>query len=125
VDASCPGCGGAVAVATVQGAYFLLTGVWPILHIRSFEAVTGPKTDDWLVKTVGVLVTVVGAALLWGAQLRCIAPQSIVFGVGSAVALGAVDVVYALRGVIGRIYLVDAVAQAGLLAAWATRCWVD
>jgi hypothetical protein len=34
-------------VALVQGVYFLLTGVWPIVHLPSFLAVTGPKTDLW------------------------------------------------------------------------------
>ena len=48
----------------VQGVYFLLTGVWPLLSIRTFEAVTGPKVDRWLVKTVGLLVAVIGASLL-------------------------------------------------------------
>ncbi|HZF99815.1 MAG TPA: hypothetical protein VEY71_02385 [Chitinophagales bacterium] len=27
----------------VQGVYTLATGVWPIVHMRSFEAVTGPR----------------------------------------------------------------------------------
>ena len=33
-----------------QGALYVVTGVWPLLHMASFEAVTGPKTDDWLVR---------------------------------------------------------------------------
>jgi energy-converting hydrogenase Eha subunit E len=123
VDAACPGCAGtSLAVAFVQGVYFFVTGVWPILHIPSFEAVTGPKTDDWLVKTVGVLVAVVGLALVWGACRGCLAPEGVVLAVGSSAALGAVDVSYALRGVISRIYLADAVAQAGLLVAWWMLC---
>jgi hypothetical protein len=36
-----------------QAGYYCLTGVWPLLHMASFEAVTGPKVDDWLVKMVG------------------------------------------------------------------------
>jgi hypothetical protein len=31
---------------------------------RSFEAVTGPKRDDWLVKTIGGLIAMVGATLI-------------------------------------------------------------
>jgi hypothetical protein len=27
------------AVAAVQGVYFLLTGVWPLVHVESFLAV--------------------------------------------------------------------------------------
>ena len=54
-------------IAGTQGSYFLLTGVWPLLHMRSFLAVTGPKTDLWLVETVGVLVAAIGAGLLLSA----------------------------------------------------------
>ncbi|MFH5804425.1 hypothetical protein ACG2DA_10255, partial [Alienimonas sp. DA493] len=51
-----------------QGLYYVATGVWPLVHIRSFEFVTGPKTDDWLVQTVGALVLAIGGTLLYGAR---------------------------------------------------------
>jgi hypothetical protein len=37
-----------------QGVFYLATGLWPLLNIRTFERVTGPKTDKWFVKTAGV-----------------------------------------------------------------------
>lgn len=40
-------------LAIIHAAYFVLTGLWPILNIRSFLRVTGPKSDLWLVKTWG------------------------------------------------------------------------
>jgi hypothetical protein len=101
----------------LQGVYFVLTGVWPLISMRTFEAVTGPKVDRWLVKTVGVLVAVIGASLL--ADARRPSRGSQVLGVGSAAALGGVDVVYALRGRISKIYLLDAVLEALLVALWA------
>ena len=103
----------------VQGVYFLLTGVWPLISMRTFEAVTGPKVDRWLVKTVGVLVAVIGVSLL--ADARRPSRGSRVLGVGSAAALGGVDVVYSLRGRISKIYLVDAVFEALLVSLWALR----
>ena len=39
-----------------EGVYFFLTGVWPVVHLPSFIAVTGPKRDLWLVRTVGLLI---------------------------------------------------------------------
>src|SRR5215212_885809 len=48
----------------VQAIYYLVTGLWPFVSIRTFEAISGPKRDDWLVKTVGALVSSIGAALL-------------------------------------------------------------
>jgi hypothetical protein len=92
----------------VQGAYFAVTGVWPIFHIASFEWLTGPKTDDWLVKTTGALITVIGLVLLTAAYQRKAHLQTAVLAIGSAVALALVDVIYATKGVISRIYLLDA-----------------
>lgn len=109
-------------VCFVQGTYYLLTGVWPLISLRSFEVVTGPKRDGWLVKTVGALVTVVGGALLMAARRAATdAPRAelVTLAMGSAAALGTVDVVYASSGRIASIYLLDAVAEAVLLAGWA------
>jgi hypothetical protein len=101
----------------LQGVYFLATGVWPLVSMRTFEAVTGPKVDRWLVKTVGVLVAVIGVSLL--ADARRPSRASMLLGVGSAAALGGVDVVYALRGRISKIYLADAVVETLLVTLWA------
>jgi predicted anti-sigma-YlaC factor YlaD len=54
----------AVGVALVQGGFYAVTGVWALVDLDSFMAVTGPKTDLRLVKTVGALVTVIGGVLL-------------------------------------------------------------
>ena len=107
-------------LAGVHAAYFAITGVWPILHIRSFMAVTGPKRDIWLVKTVGVLVTVIGVVIGLAAWRGSFTPEVFVLAVASAAALAWVDVHYHLRGVIPRVYLLDAVAEFVLIAGWVT-----
>ena len=105
-------------VAIVQGAYFAATGLWPLLHVHSFMAVTGPKTDVWLVRTVGVIVLCVGVCVgLAGWQAR-ITPEIALLAITSAAALAAVDIIYVLRRVIDKIYLTDAVAEIVLIAVW-------
>lgn len=52
-------------VALVQVVYFLITGIWPLLSMKTFLLFTGPKTDLWLVKTVGLILAVIGAVLLY------------------------------------------------------------
>jgi hypothetical protein len=101
-----------------QGAYYALTGIWAILGIKSFQKVTGPKTDIWLVKTVGALVVAIGAALGMAGVRRNDTPEIAVLGAGSAAALGAIDVVYVVRKRISPIYLLDAIAEAGIIAMW-------
>lgn len=103
-----------------QGIFYVATGLWPILHLRSFEAVTGRKRDKWLVQTMGGLIAAVGVALITGSRER---PTRALrwLGVGSALALGAADVVFALRGRIPKRYLVDAAAEGLIVGGWAVR----
>lgn len=47
-----------LTVARAQDGFNSLGDLWPLLHMRSFEAVLGPKTDRWLVRTVaGLMLT--------------------------------------------------------------------
>ena len=107
------------SLALGQGLFYAATGVWALVHIRSFEAVTGPKSDTWLVKTVGVLVTVIGAVLALAGWRRRVEPEPALLAAGSAVALATIDTVYATKGRISKVYLLDAVVEVALAAAWA------
>jgi len=42
----------------------------------------------------------------------------VLIGMGSAAALLAIEVVYVIKRVIARIYLLDGVVEAGFLAGW-------
>jgi hypothetical protein len=99
-----------------QGAYYALTGLWPIIHLPSFEALTGPKVDDWLVRTVGLLATTIGIALGVAAlrgEARTV--TAVVLAAGSALAFAGIDLWYGLGGRISPIYLADAVVELGWL----------
>jgi len=102
----------------VQGLYFVLTGVWPLAHIESFMAVTGPKTDLWLVQTVGVLVLVIGLVLCLAGYRRQRTPEVLLLALGSALALAGVDCVFVIQGRISAIYLLDAAVELVLVALW-------
>ena len=102
---------------TVQGGYYVVTGVAPFVSRRAFEAVTGPKTEWWLVQTVGAIVTAVGTVLLSGARSGRITPELRGLAAGCAAGLAAIDTVYVARKRIAPTYLLDAVAQGAVLAA--------
>ncbi len=106
-------------LAIGQGVYFAATGVWPLLDIESFERVTGPKRDKWLVRTVGVLVAAIGGTLISAGVRRKVAPETVALAVASAAGLAAIDTFYATKGRIARIYLADAAAEAAIVSAWA------
>ncbi|HEX2188099.1 MAG TPA: hypothetical protein VHG51_04340 [Longimicrobiaceae bacterium] len=106
------------AVGIAQGLFYAATGAWSIVGDRSFQAVTGPKTDVWLVKTVGALVAAVGGALAYAGARGRTTPELALVGAGCAAALAAVDATYVARGRISRVYLLDAAAELALVAAW-------
>jgi hypothetical protein len=107
------------AAALLQGACYLLSGAWALVHIESFQRVTGQKTDLWLVKTVGLLLVGIGAGLILAAMRRQFDPALILIAMASAAALLAIDVTYALKRVIPPIYLLDAAVEAAFLGWWA------
>ena len=107
------------ALAIGQGAFYVATGLWPIVSLRTFEAVTGPKADGWLVKTAGVLITAIGAGLTSAGLRGRVTPDLKLVAVGAAAGLTAIDVVYVRRGRIAPVYLLDALAEVGLIGAWA------
>ncbi len=104
----------------IQSAYYGVTGIWPILHLPSFEAVTGPKIDDWLVHMVGLLAAAIGVVLgVATVRNRVRAPEAVLLAATSAAAFAAIDLWYGLTGRISAIYLADAVVQICLIAGLA------
>jgi hypothetical protein len=106
---------------TAFAAYYSATGVAPFVTRRGFEAVTGPKSEWWLVQTVGLLVTAVGAGVGSAVARERVTPEITGIAAGCAASLAAVDVYYVARGRIRLTYLVDAAVQAALLRGIASR----
>lgn len=105
-------------IAKVQGTFNVVSGIWPLAHMRSFEAVSGPKTDKWLVRTVAGLLVTVGLAQLRAARDADSAGYAKLLGIGTAGTLAAIDLTYAAQGRISRIYLVDAAVELLLIRGW-------
>jgi hypothetical protein len=116
----------------IQGIYFALTGLWPLISIETFQMVTGRKTDHlvtgdesdhWLVNAVGALVTANAVVFLAAAWNRRKTIDVAILGISTPLALTAIDVVYVFRGTISAVYLVDAAAEVALIALWAVVLW--
>jgi hypothetical protein len=107
-------------VAALQAAYYVSTGLWPLVHRRSFERLTGAKTDFWLAQTVGVTVAAIGVGLAQTATgRRPVPPELRTVACAGAAGLALVDLIFVARRRISAIYLVDAAAEAALMGAWA------
>jgi hypothetical protein len=93
-----------IVLARAHGAANLFGGLWPLLHIRSFEMVFGPKTDRWLVKTVAGLLMVNGITQLTNSSTAVGVRQARLLGVGTAAVLAAIDLVYVPARRISEMY---------------------
>jgi hypothetical protein len=102
-------------VLFLQAGYYVLTGVWPLLSVTTFQMVTGPKTDLWLVQMVGALALVIGASLALAARDRQRTAGVFVLSTGSALAFTAIDLFYAGR--MSAVYYADAVVELLIVTA--------
>lgn len=105
-------------MALTQGIYFFLTGLWPIVDIHSFILVTGPKTDLWLVKMVGLLTMAISFLILLVAYKRRITIESLTLILFSSFSYLLIDVIYSLEKVIRYVYLGDAALQFLFIGGW-------
>lgn len=110
------------AVLIVQAIVYLVTGIWSLASRATFERVTGPKTDYWLVRMVGLLAIVIGIALIAGSRAAPIGGSTWVLGIGSAASFAIIDIRFGIPGRISRVYLLDAIFELvialTLLVAW-------
>lgn len=106
-------------ILLAEGAYLVVSGVWPLVWMDGFLDVTGPKEELWLVRTVGLLAAVIGLTLFVAAARETYTPEVAFLAVSTAFTFLAVDVVGWAAGALRWTYLVDAVAQAVFLLAWA------
>lgn len=101
-----------------QGTYFLITGVWPLIDIQSFQSVTGRKTDLWLVKMVGLLTISIGLLLFITAFRKRMTLESFVLIIASCISYLLIDVIYTLKQTILPVYLGDAFIELLLIIFW-------
>jgi hypothetical protein len=96
------------------------SGMWPILHRRSFELVTGRKHDFWLVRTVGGLAAATGGSLAVAAARGSRSRETTILALASGVVFAIADL-RAARGY-SRVDLGDVLLQAVFASTW-LRPW--
>lgn len=107
----------------IQGIYFFITLIWPVIHIESFMWVTGWKADIWLVKTVSALLLPYALICFWIAFKRQLISLLIILTmIVTGLGLATVEIYYYLNGSIRWVYFVDALLQMIFLIWWIIQC---
>lgn len=101
-----------------HSAYLLFGGGWPLLSLATFEAVTGPKEEDWLVRSVALLLVVAGIILL-RQRTAPIERSAVELALGTSLSLGAVAVISAAGGWVSPVYFADGTMHLLFAGAWA------
>ncbi|WP_208803281.1 hypothetical protein [Microbispora triticiradicis] len=109
---------GAVVLARAHGLFNIAGGLWPLLHLTSFEKVYGPKTDRWLQRTVAGLLVGIGWAQVRAAGTPDGVRQARRLGMATAATLLTADLLCVPTGRVRPTYLLDAAAEALWLRAW-------
>src|SRR4051794_1941176 len=107
-------------LALWQGMFNIASGLWPLIHLRSFEAVFGPKSERWLVRTVAGLLLGNGVAQVRFRRSATGVAHARQIGVATAVTLAAIDLTYAPTGRISKMYLLDGAVEVAWITAWIT-----
>ena len=111
-------------VCVIQGFYFLLTGLWPLISVKTFQKVTGPKTDLWLVKTIAILVVVVGSVLVLAGFREAVSLEIRILAIESALGLSAVEMYYVMTQRISAIYLLDTFVEVAFAVFWVLSAFI-
>lgn len=100
-------------VIGLQGMYYLLTGIWPLIHLSSFEIVVGYKPDKFQFFTTTLLISLIAIALL--ASIKKEKTRSIrILSLGSPLVFLMVELWFGKDG-IRPVFILDACIQVCLL----------
>jgi hypothetical protein len=106
-------------VPFVQGFYYVLVGLTPLLAGGRAGTNLWPDSDSGMQRAIGLIVAAVGVLLLAAARKGGAAAETGRVAVATAVVLAVADVAFFVRGMLPNVYLLDAVIQVGFVCWWA------
>src|SRR5262249_50298275 len=95
-----------------------IRGLWSVLGYGFHGAASGETVTAYLAHSTGLLVLIIGAALCLAAYRRQGSPEVLLIALGAAAGLTILDLLYVFNGSISVLFILDALIQASLVAAW-------
>ena len=67
-----------------QGIYYVLTGIWPLVHLKSFAKLSGKKPDPFQTRVTALLFAAIGLVLIVGSRKRRPEGEAVLLSVAAA-----------------------------------------
>ncbi|UCF21070.1 MAG: hypothetical protein JSU87_06700 [Gemmatimonadota bacterium] len=80
-----------------QGGYYLLTGLWPLVHLSSFAQIVALRINPFQAQSYGAVLIVIGACLIEAARRGPPDAFATLLGAAVAAAIAVVDLVWLPR----------------------------
>lgn len=68
------------AVAFVQGGYYVLTGLWPLISKTTYPGLTEAASDQWMVRLTASLTATIGLSLIVSGWTREVGRSTVFTG---------------------------------------------
>ena len=102
-----------------HGLYLTIGGLWPLFYLQGFEAVTGPKVEDFLVRTIALILLLTAVVLFLQLRKPKAEQSAIAMAAGVSFILGLVGIITAAGGWIRPIYFADGAIHLLFAMSWA------
>ncbi len=93
----------------------------------SFEAVTGPKVDEFLVRSIALILLLTSAVLFSQLRRKELEHSGVIMALGISLILGSVAIISAALGYIRAVYFLDGSMHVLFAIGWLSlllRDWV-
>lgn len=101
-----------------HGLYLLVGGLWPLLYMQGFEAVTGPKVEHFLVRSIALILLLTAANLFTQLDKPRVEQSATVMAAGVSLILGLVGIISAAGGWVWPIYFIDGGVHTLFALSW-------
>jgi len=97
-----------------QGAYYVLTGLWPLVHFSSFATVMSQHINPFQAQAFGAVIAVLGGSLMEAARREPPGPFPTLLGAAIASAIALVSLWWLPRLAATSILWIDLVLEVAI-----------
>jgi predicted outer membrane lipoprotein len=104
-------------IVIAQGAYYMLSGLWPLVHFSSFAQIVALRINPFQAQSFGALLIVIGASLLEASRRQPPGAFPTLLGVAVAAAIAVINLVWLPRLAVRSGLWIDVLIEVAIASA--------